>query len=238
MRKPYTVLKTQLKRNGNSAVNTGINKAIEKSNKDMQAAHQIFMSFHRPKQTLLNMYENRKSKQEDVEKTKASVVKESESMMKRLQDEKRNMFRLKIHADSFESKFSDDTYSEADSMTNKVARLGRELENLGNVLAEEEDRFDNALRKIGQVTNASENLDDLTKKLEAFELAASRQKSRVELGVGSSQLEAHMASHEMGSSPEKARPAKRQRYSHRALSVGPSETLSDLLRQNLYPQES
>ena len=103
------------------------------------------------------------------------------------------------------------------------------------VLEEEEERFDNALRKIGQVTDASDNLNDLTKKLGVFEIAASRQESRVEIGVSSSQLEAHMASHEMGSSPEKARPGKCQRYSRRTLSVGPSETLSDLLRPEPLP---
>lgn len=147
--------------------------------------------------------------------------------------------RLKIQADLIESTFTYDIWK-ADSLTNKVARLSRDLENLGDVLGEEEEeeveRFDNALRKIGQVTNASDNLDDLTKKLEVFEIAASRQKNRAELGTSSSQLEAHMASHDMGSSREKARPAKRQRYSRRALSVGPSEMLSsDLLRPEPLP---
>ena len=61
------------------------------------------------------------------------------------------------------------------------------------------------------------------KKLEAFEIAASRQKSRIEVGLGSSQLEAHMASYDSGSSQEKARPAKRQRHSRRAALVSPSE---------------
>lgn len=45
-----------------------------------------------------------------------------------------------------------------------------------------------------------------------------------------------MASHDSGSSPEKAHPAKRQRHSRRAASVAPSEMLSgDLLRPEPVP---
>ena len=213
------------------------NKAVEKLNKDMQTARETFASIQGYKETLLNMYLNAKNMVKDAEKAKASVVEEYELMMKRIEDQKRAISRMQIQAGLFETTFSSDV-RKVDSLSNKVEKLSNDLENVGDVLREEEARFDNALRKIGQVTDASDNLDDLTKKLEAFELSASGQKSRIELGVSSSQLEAHIASHDMGSSPEKARPAKRQRYSRRAVSVGPSEMLSsDLARPEQLPAD-
>ncbi len=205
------------------------NKAVDQLNKDMQKAHGIFESAREFRTTLIEMYQKAKSMVEDVDTTKTSVVRQYETMLRRIQDEKQNVSRLQLHATLLSETLSSDRRGVV-SLSEKVQRLSRNLEKFGNELNEQDARFDKALRKIGQVTDASGGIDDLTSKLEAFEVAASKQKSRLELGVSGLHFDLHRATHDVGSSPEKGPPAKRQRHSRRAVSVGPTEMLTGSLK--------
>lgn len=200
------------------------NNAVEQLNEDMRTVQEALESAERTKTTVLNMYQKARSMMEDMQKTEISVVRNYEKMLNAVQDEKQNISRLQVHATLFSKTISSDD-REIASLLDKVGRLSSGLEKVGNEVSHQEARFDDALKKISQLTDASGNLDNLTKKLEAFTIAASK-------------LDSHRVSHDIGSSPEKGPPAKRQRYSRRAVSVGPTEMLSSNLgRQEPLPAD-
>ena len=127
---------------------------------------------------------------EDADSTKNSIVRQYETMLKQIQDEKQTVLLLQLHATLLNKTLSSN-YRELAYLSENVQGLSKALEKLGNKLNEQDARFDEALRKSGQVTDVSSRIDDLATKLEAFEVAASKQKSRLELGVSGLHFDAY-----------------------------------------------